>query len=578
MKITIFALLMIYFVSVFGLVCNAEANLQDTAASGGAVGIRLGGTGGVYNPPAEITTEETTEEAAWETGTSEITLDIIDFGILNLCYLQFSPLNKPIEDLILNENAFVVTSNYKYIICDIEWDDFSAVDTSSPGRKLLAGRVIPPEGYTFGAKEIYVYAPIIIYDENAEGTEEIIPPDDINCGLITPGADITTYLEKYGSCGIYTVSGDFFKCEVQWEDINSFSETGPKTVRGTLNLPKGIKISDENDAHIDMTFYVMKDDKIYLDYYTTQLGGDVVYRWIYETEGKDVEVYVSNDNETYRLSDYDFCLINGSSFKIYMNLLEDNTDYYFRLKYNDEYTDTIKINKTSGEIIILGGDRDGGDNDKQEVPSIIQDAQTKTEGENAESSQNKKTSDKSSKYSRNIKSADEEADEKDSTTVSGKRLEDLAEDNNGKIPFEKNDIEIILDNSFIEDNDIQSDDTVIAEIKREADNRFSVDITVNDKSVTEIPKTEVFIYPSDGIGINEEVPSHTIDETGSYVIEENEAITYEPVEDNGSLDKKENTNNKNHKNNKFFIPICAALLLGICFCTWKGYKNDKTKP
>ena len=217
--------------------------------------------------------------------------------------LQFFPSGSLINDLELYNYATIMTNEYLYIQCKINWDQPKTIDTSIPGRKTLKGYLIPPEGCIFENNyKPYVEIPIIVYDESGEGTETLVPPAEIdyyndNIIIVTPGTDISSYLETEYENPIYTQKGDYFYCNVEWENISSFTETGYHNVKGTLHLPKGIKARNEDDAIVYKKFYVMKDDKIYIEPYYIR-GNSLMFPWLKEiTDPENIEFYYSFDGE-----------------------------------------------------------------------------------------------------------------------------------------------------------------------------------------------------------------------------------------------------------------------------------------
>lgn len=435
--------------------------------------------------------------------------------------LQFFPVNSEITGLELYNYAAVITKEYLYIHCKIKWDSPETIDTSTPGRKTLKGYLIPPDGCIFenNAKP-YVEIPIIIYDESGEGTETLLRPTEIDYNddiiIVTPGTDISSYLETEYEYPVYTETGDYFYCNVKWENTSSFTETGYHNIQGRLRLPKGIKARNEDDTIVYKRFYVMKDDKIYIEPHYKHGSSAIIFPWLKEiADPENIEFYYSYDGENwsivqddyYGFADYNYLFI--STLK-----MEPEKDYYFRLYYNNEYTDIIKINLSKDEINCISGDRDGGDNSEQEMPPVEQPYRSGGHGVTSDKDENPVITEKS---------------DENSTTVSGKRLKDMIKTPDNKITFEKDGIEVKIPGNFIEENNIEENDAVTVTIDKKDDNKFSLSLDINGKEVKDIPNTEVYVPVKN----SEEPEKLMINSTGEYTLPDSNNT------DNAASDKKE---------------------------------------
>ena len=436
--------------------------------------------------------------------------------------LQFFPAGSVIRELELYNYAAVITNEYLYIHCEINWEPPETIDTSAPGRKTLRGYLIPPDGCIFenNAKP-YVEIPIIIYDESGEGTETLLPPAEIDYYsddiiIVTPGTDISSYLETEYENPVYTEKGDYFYCNVKWENISSFTETGYNNIKGILQLSKGIKTRNEDDAIVYKRFYVMKDDKIYIGPHYKHGSSAIIFPWLKKiADPENIEFYYSYDGENwsivqdnyYGFADYNYLFI--STLK-----LEADKDYYFRLCYKGEYTDMIKINLSKDEITSIGGDRDGGDNSEQEVPPVEQTYISRGHGVTSAEKESPLIT---------------ESSDENTATVSGKRLVDMKKTPDNKITFEKDGIAVKIPGEFIEENNIEEDDAVTVTIEREDDNKFSLSLDINGNEIKDIPNTEVYVPVK-----NSEKPEKLmIDSTGEYTLPGSNNT------DNAASDKKE---------------------------------------
>lgn len=508
MKVKILTfILIVNFISVYPVNSNASAytlsGVSDTVLSGSSLEtahdiIESG-------PSAENDTVITVAEVTGE----EVPL-------------QFFPAGSVIRELELYNYAAVITNDYLYIHCEINWEPPETIDTSAPGRKTLRGYLIPPDGCIFeNNARPYVEIPVIIYDESGEGTETLLPPAETDYYnediiIVTPGTDISSYLETEYENPVYTETGDYFYCNVKWENISSFTETGYHNVKGVLQLPEGVKARNEDDTLVYKRFYVMKDDKIYIGPHYKHGSSAIIFPWFKEiADPENIEFYYSYDGENwsivqddyYGFADYNCLFI--STLK-----MEPEKDYYFKLYYNNEYTDIIKINLSKDEITSIGGDRDGGDNSKQDIPPVEQTYISRGHGVTSAKKESPLIT---------------ESSDENTTTVSGKRLEDIRKTPDNKITFEKDGIAVKIPGEFAKENNIEEDDSVTVTIEREDDSKFSLSLDINGKEVKDIPDTEVYVPVKN----SEEPEKLMIDSTGEYTLPGSNN------QDNAASDKKE---------------------------------------
>lgn len=396
--------------------------------------------------------------------------------------VQFFPQGEEIHSIDTYSYITVISADYYYYQCRIDWEDPSAIDTSTPGRKVLKGRAVPPEGYVF-EYDIYAELPVIIYNSENENAEIFAPNEsktmytDDRITLTKPNSDISEYLED--EVLLSTKSGDIFYCPVIW-DNTPFADTGYYNVKGQLLLPLGIKAENSSDTVITKTFYSMKDDRIYIEPYYI-VSNSIRFPWLKEIEDCErIVLQYSFDNKNWE-NDIEGLYGFADSAYLFISTLfmSDNKDYYFRLYYNDEYTDTIKINIGTMEIYNIEGDRDGGDNSPQNVP--VPDQSSSVTGSSGHGSSNIEVF------------PVKEFSTANSITVSGERLKDMANTPDNKISVEKEGIEIKLPSDIIEDNNIKDDDTVTITIDQPDDNTFEVALSVDEREIKSIPGTEVFV-------------------------------------------------------------------------------------
>ena len=502
-------------------------------------------------------------------------INIIQSRLVDESLLFFAEKEK-IDVSELCDTAYVVSDTYKHYYCDIKWDSADDTDTSSPGRITLRGKIIPPDGFEFNGNDS-IECTVIIYDDD-NPTEELADFEyDTETTVVHLGENLSEYLDE--SISLYTTAGDLFTAQIRWQDTVAPNIQGEFQAEGIIILPKGIRVKNKEDIVVHRNFYAMKDDKIYLKTYFTK-GGNIVFPWLYRVEDtENVEIQYSLDNENWSISkDDEFGTVNSNQFLIFAMLLDPDTDYYFRLYYNGEYTDTVLINPNVDPVII-GGDHDGGDNYEQTLPPVIQETPV-SDDESPDKALSHRGSgsqtDSSNKGSSSGSAQVLERSDANTTIISGKRLMDLAEINDNKIIFEKEGISAELSEDFIERNDIKEDDIVSVTISKNQNDDFSIDISINNNEIKEIPDTVISLpkaentYDTASItdkhGTDANAKKITIDETGSYKPGNNGGAV--KLSENISVDE---TKNSDTNISVIFISFAVMIMTGLVYILRRSY-------
>ena len=514
----------------------------------------------------------------------EIT-EILDFLDIDVP-LTFLPVGSSINTDEFPTITYIQTSTNDFMKCDIMWENISGIDTSVPGRIAVQGRVLPPDGYCFAsgiAPEVEF--PILLFDPDGTPTESAYPVYPINDTiLITPGSDPNDFINYADNKLFNTEHGDYFYCKVDWKDFEAVEETGEYSIWGEYILPQGIYIPPGKPQYYTQKFFVMNDDTIYLDY-AEILGGNIVCKWIKEiNDTENISIYYSIDNSEWNEAqnkEYGFVISN--SFIIPTTALQADTDYYFKLKYENAFTKTlhIKLNKEQIKTEFMEGDRDGGDNSEQDIPeleqpsnpdsshrpyrpsggsSIIAPAVTPilerseeipVRSDNNDRSQHSpqthieddvKGNDIIENDSIESDSAENNFIENDSiknnpmesitdneTVITGERLKQMTESQGGIVFFEKDGIVLEMPRDFIANNNIQSDDTISVKLDNDTA-KINIAVNINNNPVTDISGSSLHIPEEKAVlkKAETEIPADnrkykdatfTIDETGEYDIE-----------------------------------------------------------
>lgn len=488
-------------------------------------------------------------------------------------YLRFFPVNNKINTSELCNIAVILSDTYRYYHCSIIWDSADSLDTSSPGRIILTGTVIPPDGFEFNI-EAKVETAVIIYDNDnpTEYLEEFQYNSQTQAVFLSE--NVSDLLED--SISLYTVAGDLFTAEIKWQNTVAPNAQGEFKAKGTIILPKGIKAKNMEDTIIYRNFYAMNDDKIYLKTWSVR-GGNIICSWLYNVEDtENVEIQYSFDNKNWLIAKEDeLGYVENNYFLIAATAFEPDKSYYFRLLYKGEYTDILFIDQNIKPIII-DGDHDGGDNYEQEFPPLIVESDVSGNGHGSSGNGvNKQNDNERDLYSDTTKRL--EMSDLNTTVISGKRLTDLAAVNN-KIIFEKQGISAELNKNFIEENNIKAEDTVSVTIEKGENNNFSIDVSVNNKAVEKIPGT-VVRFPK-----TEQTDDANNKENSTNQLIINEPGSYSPDDNGGAVKIDENsvTNNSNDKSyinisSAFmaFSIIITALLIYILRRSFKKYAKQK---
>lgn len=507
-------------------------------------------------------------------------------NIINIkeCYLDdedlcFFAVNEEIDISKLCPIACVVSDTYKYYHCQVDWSEVYSADTSTAGIIKLKGKVVPPDGFKF-SKEAEVEATALIYDDNnpTEILADVTYENDIT--LVHLEEDVSQYLEN--NISLSTISGDQFIGQIQWHNTIAPNTMGKFQAEGTIILPNGIKAEDENDLIIHRDFYAMKDDKIYIEPFYTH-GGNIIFPWFYEVDDtENIKIQYSFDNNSWIDSEEDeYGYVTSTYLLMFSALLQPHKDQYFRLFYNDEYTNTVLIN-TDVDPVIIDGDHDGGDNyEKPLPPQIIESDSSKNKYRSRGNGASKKSSDDIILYSDRVERL--EFSDLNTTVISGKRFNDLAEINH-KVVFEKDGISATFDKDFIEENNLKDEDTVSVTLRKKDGDNFSIDVSINNKAIKKIPGT-IIRFPKenntihtdnkDNVNSNEtDIKQIVINETGDHSSDDKASNIKSDIKPSKKIVTVNDNDNTLYRNILSPIIIFSIIIIVIVMCIlWRGFKK-----
>ena len=444
-------------------------------------------------------------------------VEILDIITTSAGYynLKFIPVNSIIGNIELPESVFVQIGEKHFIKCDIRWESLDTIDTSILGRTVLKGDIIPSLGYEFdGGLKPVVEIPFFIYKDEMEPLitaecdyDKIIETVD----LIPLGKSFSDYININNTYLFHTEYGDSFYCPVDWDLPDTADTAGKITVKGKFIIPTGLKLKNEQNEYIYQSFYVMKNDDIYLDY-IYENSGYIIAQWTKLIDDFDnIKVFYTKDGSQWTEADDYIYSVYDDRFTVYLSQLEPYAEYSFKLVYNGKSYGNINI-FTGNDLkaYFINGDKDGGDNKKQELP-VYNSFRSGGVKRSVEKNNNIKKNSEITVFENNIEmempeqeSEILEDDETESiselsdidftpleeitsnkTIISGDKLIETEKTQGDYITFEKDGIALEIPSDFIKDYNINKNDFVAVEINKEKEN-ININIEVNQKPVENI--------------------------------------------------------------------------------------------
>lgn len=393
--------------------------------------------------------------------TTEEHKDIIEIYEVELYFKELIlllPVGGDVAKLNLEKPFAVYGPNYG-IPCNVEWH-FNEFDNKSPGRKILIGDVILPEGYKFKDDPIQVERPINVYVEGDENTYVNIikynydvpssnliplnlPPENLEANLppILIG-DISLETEYNGYINI-PINID--KSKINTNEIGTYYPID-------FNLPPGIKIGD--DIITDIPIVVIPSDKVYL-LAIESFSSNYYFNWIYPAS--NITIWMSiNDGEW--IVNQSISNDNINSFSIDSDFFEVGNKYKLKVEYDNKFSNILELDFVNSKIpvVIDHEDKPGTDRDEQELPN---------------------SNENEIEYN--------DYTELDTTiTETGDRLKLNIESNPNYINLEKDKVYISIPTIFFNQLPIEDRDKLSINIKNNDDETITSTISVNDKEIS----------------------------------------------------------------------------------------------
>ncbi len=538
------------------------------------------------NLPNEIEAPELSDESQVKTVSILEILSVAD-------ELTFLPVGESINKTEFPKTTYIQTGPRDFLECEILWEDVSIINTSAPGRTSLRGELLPPQGYCFAeASEPYVEIPFLFFISGGEPIEPACPIENTSDTiLIMPHSNPGDFINYDNKVPFETSHGDIFYCMVEWDDFEAVHSEGSFSINGRYLLPEGIYLEEGISPYYTQYFFVMKDDTIYLDFIKLQ-NGSIICTWLKEVENSDdITIYYAIEGDSWQIDEteqYGFAFCNG--FIIPTTALYPDTDYYFKLEYQGQFTKTLHINISEDQIKtdFVEGDRDGGDNSKQEIPTLTQsrdNSSSRTKHRPNSSSDGKTVITNPQPHKPtvtgeqlelpNASGSDCQMNEIDETNIlpttlpenhlkenllpveehvsatqtviTGERLEQMTQVQGGSPTFEKGGVVLELPEGFAKKNSISNNDKISIDINKKA-NEIEVQLEINDNQITDIKGAKIRI-PENNAQLKKdgkEIPP----------INKRDSSTVFPIDEAGIYNTKDSSGSEDK-------PLAKTLWLGI---------------
>lgn len=300
----------------------------------------------------------------------------------------FLPLATCPTTLTAPETAWAMYERFRGVECSIAWR-YEELDQFTPGRQLLTGDILLPDGYAFAADPLLAQVPVIVYDPEGEPTEiiasciygeplPVIPLGTDREALLTYFADLTE--EAYFT----TEQGDEFSCQITLDlDAIDTDEVGVYFPL-LLDLPGGVAFAENKPFLVGA--YVLPSDVMCLN--ALQYFMDAyLMRWLAPVQEPILWVAIDdslpqsllhteingNYYHDYGLFSYNAELQGFDGLEIFFTTLTPGHFYQFRVQYGaGDLSNTLEIDLINNALPTItnsmGGDRNWGDREENPPP------------------------------------------------------------------------------------------------------------------------------------------------------------------------------------------------------------------
>lgn len=369
--------------------------------------------------------------------------------------------------------------------------DTSQLSDASAGLFWLHGTIEPPAGYSIASDISAVTALVFLCDPNVPSTLPVLKGAAItNPQVILPaGSSSDELLNKLNRNKEFTLylEDDFYYCpSLNWNpDEIALDTPGNQTATGTPALPEGLLLP-ETFASVSCEVCIQDAARLTLsppviDQYTLLMG------WCKDTPDEDLFqfCYAVEDGPWQEDTEGNLMELSYDQQHVEVNLSGNTsrlleTPYYFRIGYDGEYSNTVKVFLTDGMLNYLWyeGDRDGGDREEQTLPDPVPPENQLPDSQSPDD----QIPDSSP--------LPEEADTEHTTTWSGARIKAYQKANPGApLLLEKHRIRMELPISSPLFSDLNSQDSLHVEIEALSGNTFRLEIIWNGSDILGTPVT-----------------------------------------------------------------------------------------
>lgn len=280
--------------------------------------------------------------------------------------------------------------------------DLAALDASQTGFTFLQGIVeIPDDGSIICQPEWKNIAlPVFLYSQDTPCELPVVSRDALRNSQATLPLhasleDLKKKMFDVQVSYLYLEQDIYLETNLIWDFHEvDFDTPGIYKITARHNLPEGLLLSDEFPPY---TYSVMIQDTETLTLSPPTFQGVCFFSdWMKPTPQRELlRAYyaIGEDGEWQEDTNGDFIQIDPDSLQYFTVFYYENvffeTPYYFRLEYDGEMSNTLKIYLTENQLFydLIEGDRDGGDREEQTPPSVV--LPPETSHGNGSSSQNR---------------------------------------------------------------------------------------------------------------------------------------------------------------------------------------------
>ncbi|MEG2073335.1 MAG: hypothetical protein RRY54_01070 [Angelakisella sp.] len=410
--------------------------------------------------------------------------------------LPFVKVGDSLTSLTLPDKIFCTLAPSSGIYeCPVIWE-LNSPDTSTPGYKALIGILSPEAGYQLadGVSNRISYGVMVTAPGmEAQAITDISPEYSDHYVIAVGDSPDTLSLRDMGAICTTEHFGEYFICPVRWalETVNT-SVPASYTVAGEPVLPDGFCLPVGLSALPDLsqTVGVVAPDCIDLSaaWIDPKNSNFLHCQWIYQAaeESPLVLQYSTVKDEWHddfnsqsdpSGNNYGIIWHNNLGLHINLDYLTLHTDYWFRVLYEgNRYSNTLHVYLKDKNFIYevggSGGDRDGGDQEGNRLPPLLQPAPDTSDDDDSSVSPVLETVTESS------------------TILSGARLNQLTVEG-GTMLFEKHGVAIELPSSLTNSLNLSAEQLLELTLLRPAEDTFSLAILADGKALTALPRTTV---------------------------------------------------------------------------------------